>query len=314
MDWLIAIVGPTAVGKSELAYFVAQKLSGEIVNADSRQVYRYLDIGTAKPSQEIRRIVPHHLIDIIDPDETFTLALYHQLAYPTIESIQRRGKLPLVVGGSGLYLWSVLEGWQIPKVAPDPELRQHLEERAIQEGNQSLYQELQRLDPAAAEKIALTNRRRLIRALEIIQATGHPFSQLKRKEPPPFQPIIIGLTLNRQELYQRIDQRVDEMIQRGLVEEVNGLLARGYQLNCPAMSGLGYKQIGLYLDGKLSLPEAIQRIKFETHRLARYQYTWFSFKDKRINWFNRAETTREEILAFIKRNILDNSLKTAIEI
>jgi tRNA dimethylallyltransferase len=298
---VIAVVGPTAVGKSELALSLAQQINGEIVNADSRQVYRYLDIGTAKPSQEARQLVPHHLIDIVDPDEPFTLALYHQLAEKAIGDIQRRGKLPLLVSGSGLYIWSMIEGWQIPQVSPNPELRQRLEERAVREGNEALYQELQRIDPDAAVKIAPTNRRRLIRALEVIHTTGQLFSQLKQKNPPPFHTVIIGLTLNRQELYQRIDQRVNQMINYGLVEEVKGLLAKGYCLELPAMSGVGYQQIGWFLEGKISLAEAIRLIKFQTHHLARHQYSWFSLKDKRINWFNQAAA--EEILTFIKGSL-----------
>jgi len=286
MNRLLAIVGPTGVGKSHLALRLAQAFGGEIVSADSRQIYRYMDIGTAKPSLEERAIVPHHLIDVASPDENFSLAQYQQLALKAIENIQQRDKLALVVGGSGQYVWSVLEGWGIPQVAPDPEFRQSLEEKAARGGEDELYEELAIVDPEAAEKIDPHNVRRTIRALEVYQQTETPFSQLQRKEAPPFNTLIIGLTADRDELYRRIDLRVDGMIERGLVEEVKRLVNRGFNFNLTAMSGIGYKQIGMFLRGELTLAGAIQQIKFETHRLARQQYTWFRLQDDRIKWFD----------------------------
>jgi tRNA dimethylallyltransferase len=287
---MIAIVGPTAVGKSELALHLAQYFPLEIISADSRQVYRYMDIGTNKPSLAERASVPHHVIDVVEPDEDFSLAMYHQLAIEALKAIQQKGKLPLLVGGSGLYVWSLVEGWKIPQVPPDQKLRRQLEARAEQEDSQSLYRELQDIDPMAAAKINPSNIRRIIRALEIYHATGQSPSQLQRKEAPAFSVLTIGLTQERSELYRRIDWRVDKMIQRGLVEEVEQLLKKGHSHSLPSMSGIGYKQIGQFLRGEMTLPEAIGKIKYETHRLARHQYAWFRLGDSRIRWFDVSET------------------------
>ena len=287
---MIAIVGPTAVGKSELALHLAQYFPLEIISADSRQVYRYMDIGTNKPTSAERVSVHHHVIDVVEPDEDFSLTMYHQLAIEALKAIQQKGKLPLLVGGSGLYVWSLVEGWKIPQVPPDQKLRRQLEARAEQKDSQSLYQELQAIDPIAAAKISPTNIRRIIRALEIYHATGQPPSQLQRKEAPAFSVLIIGLTQERSELYRKIDWRVDKMVQRGLVEEVEQLLKKGYSPSLPSMSGIGYKQIGQFLRGEMTLPEAIDKIKYETHRLARHQYAWFRLSDSRIRWFDVSGT------------------------
>jgi len=286
---VIAIVGPTAVGKSELALHLAQYFPLEIISADSRQVYRYMDIGTNKPTWAERASVPHHVIDVVEPDEDFSLAMYHQLAIEALKAIQQKGKLPVLVGGSGLYVWSLVEGWKIPQVPPDQELRRRLEARAEQEGSQSLYQELQDIDPSAAAKISPRNIRRVIRALEIYHATGQFLSQLQRKESPGFPILLIGLTQERSGLYRKIDWRVDKMLQRGLVEEVEQLLKKGYSSSLPSMSGIGYKQIGQFLRGEMTLPQSIDKIKYETHRLARHQYAWFRLSDSRIHWFDNSE-------------------------
>jgi len=286
MKCLVAIVGPTAIGKSELALRLAQELNAEIVNADSRQVYRHMDIGTSKPTLAERALIPHHIIDAVDPDEDFNLAIYSQLATSAIEAIQRRDKLPLLVGGSGLYVWSIVEGWRIPSVPPNPILRRDLETKAKEEGIYSLYGELQRVDPVAAAKTAPANIRRVIRALEIYQTSGKPSSQFWRREAPNCPVLIVGLTIERAELYHRIDRRVDLMVEKGLVEEVKWLLESGYRLSLPSMSGIGYRQMGELLQGKMSLPGAIDRIKYETHRLARHQYAWFRLNDARIHWLN----------------------------
>lgn len=311
MGGLVAIVGSTAIGKSELAFQIARKYDGEIVNADSRQVYRYLDIGTAKPTLEQRAVIPHHLVDIVDPDEAFSLALYQKLACEAIENIQGRGKIPFLVGGSGLYIWSVIEGWQIPAVPPDPEFRRSLEDRARQEGGYVLYEELQRVDPAAAQRIAPSNVRRIIRALEIYKVTGCSPSQLWRKQKPPFSTLIIGLTTDRRDLYRRIDLRVDKMIKEGLVAETQDLLRRGYSLDLPAMSGIGYKQIGMFLQGKLDLPSAIHQIKCETHRFARHQYAWFRLTDPRIHWFEIGDKLKSEAAEVVANSI--SSLKDKVQ-
>lgn len=294
MSYLVAIVGPTAVGKSRLAIHLAQNLDGEIVSADSRQVYRYMDIGTAKPSLEERALVPHHLIDVVDPDEDFSLALYQEMAYRSLEDIQRRGRLALLVGGSGLYVRAVIGGLRIPQVPPDAELRRSLEEKAATEGYMALYEELKELDADAAKNIDPRNIRRLIRAIEVCHLSGVPFSQLQRSS-PSFRTLVIGLTTERAELYRRIDSRVDNMMEQGLVEEVEALLERGYSLDLPSMSGLGYKQIGQYLWGEVKLPEAVQQIKYETHRFARHQYAWFRLKDEGIHWFDVRNGIEESV-------------------
>ena len=303
---VVVIVGPTAVGKSALALDLARRFGGEIVNADSRQIYRYMDIGTAKPTPEERREIPHHLIDIRDPDEEFNLAIFLELAGRSVEDILRRGKIPFLVGGTGLYVRAFVEGWRPPKVPPDPEFRRKLSERAQKEGPEALYRELERLDPDAAAKIDPRNVRRVIRALEVIKATGKPFSKAYEKSPPPFDLLILGLHAPRKKLYELIDRRVDRMIERGFVDEVRRLLEMGYGLHLPSMSSLGYREIGLYLQGKLKLEEAVRKIKAETHRFARHQYAWFRLDDERICWFNVEEADFGERAAgkvgeFLKR-------------
>jgi tRNA dimethylallyltransferase len=304
---VIAIVGPTAVGKSELALHLAQYFPIEIISADSRQVYRYMDIGTNKPSSAERESVSHHLIDVVEPDQDFNLAMYHQLAIEALKAIRQKGKLPLLVGGSGLYVWSLVEVWKIPQVPPDKKRRNQLEARAQQEGSRNLYQELQDVDPIAAAKINPSNTRRIIRALEIYHATGQRPSQLQRKEAPDFPILLIGLTRERSELYRRIDWRVNNMIRMGLVEEVEQLVKKGYSLSLPSMSGIGYKQICQFLQGEMTLAQAIDKIKYETHRLARHQYAWFRLGDSRIHWFDSSGAEAEANIATL------NKVKSLIE-
>ena len=299
MNHLLAIVGPTGIGKSRLAIRLARTFVGEIVSADSRQVYCHMDIGTAKPGREELSLIPHHLINIVNPDEDFSLAQYQKLAYRAIGDIHQRNKLPILVGGSGMYVWSVLEGWGIPQVPPDLEFRHSLEEKAARVGEDELYQELEEIDPVAAQRIDQRNVRRTIRALEVHRGTQTPFSQLQYKEAPPFHTLIIGLTADRAELYRRIDLRVDEMLKQGLVAEVEKLVNMGYDFTMPAMSGIGYKQIGMFLNEELTLATAIQQIKFETHRFVRHQYNWFQLKDERIKWFDIQGRLDSEITALL---------------
>ena len=299
MARLVAIVGPTGVGKSRLALHLGQTFDGEIVSADSRQVYRYMDIGTAKPTRQDLSLVNHHLIDIINPDEDFSLTQYQPLAYKAINDIERRNKLPLLVGGSGLYVWSVLEGWQVPEVPPDAQYRESMENKAAELGREALYTDLMKVDPAAAQNIDPRNIRRVIRALEVHKHTGTPYSQLQQKQAPPYEISIYGLTTERAELYRRIDSRVDGMIEHGLIDEVQKLVDIGYNLGLPSMSGIGYKQIGMYLKGELSLEKAIQKIKTETHRFVRHQYNWFRLKDDRIRWFDIKGEIEPEITSAV---------------
>lgn len=303
MSHLIAIVGPTGVGKSRLALQLAQNFNGEIVSADSRQVYRHMDIGTAKPNRQELSLVRHHLIDIINPNEVFSLAQYQELASKAIDSIGQHQRLPILVGGSGQYVWSVIESWGIPKVPPNTDFRHSLEERVAKVGREELYHELELLDPVAASRINPSNVRRVIRALEVYRGSKTSSHQLQNKNKIPYDTLIIGLTADRAELYRRIDKRVDRMIEKGLIEEVKKLMNMGYGLDLPAMSGIGYKQIGMYLEGGMTLEAAIQQIKFESHRFVRQQYNWFSPKDDRIRWFDIQTRMETEITNLVDKFI-----------
>jgi len=297
---LIAIVGPTAVGKSRLALHLAQALDGEIVNADSRQVYRFMDIGPAKCTAEERALTLHHLLDVRNPDEEFSLSAFLELAHKAIEEIHRRNKLPILVGGTGQYLWALLEGWQVPKVAPNPALRADLEFQAQRRGAWALYMLLQAVAPETAKDIDSQNARRIIRALELHFARS-PGG--KAKAPEGRHALILGLTLERKELYRRIDARAEAMMGEGLLAEVRGLLARGYSLDLPAMSGVGYQEMGLHLSGGLTLDEALGRMKSRTHALARRQYTWFRLKDPRIRWLVADGAELEAGLAMAREHL-----------
>lgn len=285
---LVAVVGPTGVGKSSLSLSLAREFAGEIINADSRQVYRYLDIGTAKPTREDREVVPHHLLDLVDPDEDFSLALYRKLACKAIEDVGSRSGLPFLVGGSGLYIWSVLEGWNMPSVPPDPELRASLLNRAEKEGHDALYRMLQEADPESARHIDPRNTRRVIRALEVCRSGGR-FSELRTKVPPGYDVLLIGVTAKRQALYSRIDSRIDRMMNEGFLDELNGLKRKGYSPDLPAMSAIGYRQLWRYVNGMLPLDAAVQEMKFESHRFARHQYAWFHPGDERIHWLETGD-------------------------
>jgi tRNA dimethylallyltransferase len=282
---LLVILGPTAVGKTALSLQIAKQFNGEIISADSRLFYQGMDIGTAKPSADEQAQVTHHLIDICDPDETLTLGEYQRLAYQTIDAVLGNGRLPILVGGTGQYVKAVVEGWGIPEVPPQPALRQAL--AAL--GEAELARWLRQLDPDAANKIDSRNVRRVIRALEVTLASGQPISELQRKTPPPYDIYMLGLIRDRETLYQRIDQRIDQMMAAGLLAELEALREAGYGRSLPAMSGLGYQQLWAYLDGEMTLEEAVERIKFETHRFARQQNNWFRQKDPRIVWFELGE-------------------------
>jgi tRNA dimethylallyltransferase len=302
---LIAIVGPTGIGKSRLALHLAGLFNGEIVSADSRQVYRYMDIGTAKSSPQEMAAIPHHLINVVNPDEEFSLAQYQELAYQAIENIFQRHRLPILVGGSGLYVKAVLESWQIPRVSPDRDFRYNMEKRTNEKNIDGLYQELVRVDPDAASKIDRRNVRRVIRALEVHTKARKPFSELGQKQPPSFDSLIIGLTADRPFLYRMVDRRVDEMMEHGFTREVESLMNKGYDLTLPAMSGIGYRQAGQIIKGELTREAAAQKIKTETHRFIRHQYAWFRLDDENIHWFDierQGDSEVEQVLAeYLKR-------------
>ena len=276
---LIVILGPTASGKSDLAIKLAKKFNGEIVSADSRQIYKEMDIGTAKNVRPLRPNIIH-LIDVVRPDQEFTLAQYKRLAIKAIKDIQRRGKLPFLVGGTGLYIQAIVDNLQIPIVKPDKKLRNKLEKLT----NQELLQQLKKIDPLTARAIDLNNKRRLIRALEVCLKTKKPFSQQRKKGQPLFDVCQIGLKLNKKTLERRINQRVEQMFKMGLIKETKKL-AKKYSLDRPAMSGIGYQEINQYLQGKINLRQAKALIKQHTRQYARRQMTWFK-KDQRINWLN----------------------------
>ena len=289
---LLAIVGPTAVGKTALAIRLGRALGGEVISADSRQIYRYMDIGTAKATPAERAALPHHLIDVVDPDGELTLAHYQHLAAKAVAEITGRGKLPMLVGGTGLYVRAVTEGWTVPEVPPNPELRERLAREAAEQGNAALHARLAAVDPLAAQRIDARNVRRVIRALEVYEAVGQPISTLQNKASPGYDLLTIGLTMPREALYGRIDARVDRMMTDGLEAEVRGLVARGYGYDLPAMSALGYQQIGQYLRGEVVLEEAVALIKRHTRRFVRQQYNWFRLGDPAIRWFD--VTTEDE--------------------
>lgn len=281
---LIVILGPTASGKTDLAIALANALDGEIIGADSRQIYRYMDIGTAKPTPQQRQQAPHHLIDIVDPDENLGLAQYQHLAYAAIDDIHARSSVPLLVGGTGQYITAVVEGWSIPEVPPNEALRAELEAFASQHGSEALHRRLQEADPAAAQATHHHNVRRVVRYLEIYLETGTPVSELQRKHPPPYPILQYGLRLARDRLYDRADQRFDQMVQQGFVDEVRQLLDMGYNRKLPSMSGLGYRELAAHLLDGLPLDEAVTAAKNATHDFIRRQITWFRGHDSGIHW------------------------------
>ena len=304
LRFVIAIVGPTAVGKTALAIALAQRFDGEIVNADSRQVYTGMDIGTAKPTTAERAGACHHLIDIRLPGAPISLGEYLPLARETIESIAARGKLPILCGGSGQYVWAVLEGWEVPQVPPDPDFRARLERRLAAAGPAPLWQELKQLDPDRAATVDPQNPRRIIRALEIANATGSRVAAGKSAE-PPYRSLVLGLTADRAVLYQRADARFDAMMTHGLLDEARRLDAAGYVLGSGPLSGVGYTELGRYLAGEMTLDEAVDRSKTRTHRLVRRQYTWFKPGDPRINWLDATHRLPVTEAALLARRFLE---------
>ena len=293
---LIAIVGPSASGKTRLAVELAEwRTRFEAINADSRQVYRHMDIGTAKRTAAEQAALPHHLIDVVDPDEPFGLATWLDLANEAMAAVWERGGVPVLVGGTGQYVWALLEGWRIPEVPPNDELRRELEGRPPQE----LLAELRRIDPESNEFIQPKNARRVIRALEVFYATGKPFSYWRTKERPAFDWLAVGLEFSREGLYSRIDARVEAMIASGFVGEVRRLREMEYGRELPAMSGIGYGEMCAHLDGELTLQEAVARTKIGTHRLARHQHAWFKASDQRIHWLDSTAKAAEIVASFL---------------
>ncbi len=297
---LIVILGPTAVGKTGLAMAMAAALDGEIVGADSRQTYRYMDIGTAKPTLEQQRSIPHHLIDIVNPDENLSVAEYQRLAYAAIDAIHERGRLPLLVGGTGQYITAVVEGWSIPEVPPNPTLRAELEAYAAVHGAEALHRRLHSVDPAAALRTDYRNVRRVVRALEIVMETGQAPDYAK-KDPPPYAILQLGLTMERAQLNERADRRIDQMMAAGFLDEVRRLLAMGYTRDVPSMSGLGYRELAANLSGECTLDDAIAATKRATRDFIRRQQTWFRGHDQGIHWIDVETTPPSQIIDLMTR-------------
>jgi tRNA dimethylallyltransferase len=277
---LIVVLGPTASGKSALGIALAQQFGGEIVSADSRQVYRGLDIGTAKVTADEQALIPHHLLDIVEPQETYTVAQFQQDAIAAIATIVERGHVPLLVGGSPHYIQAVVDNLTIPGVPPQPDLRTRLETQPLP----ALLQQLEQLDPQSAATIDRHNPRRVIRALEVCLITGKPFSELRGKAQPLYHSLLLGVQWPRPVLYQRIDARVDERMRQGMVQEVRDLLARGITHERLDAFGLEYRYISRWLRGEFaSEEEMVQRLKYAIHDFTRRQLTWFR-RETRIIW------------------------------
>jgi len=296
---VVLLVGPTAVGKTALSLGLAEALQAEIISADSRLFYRGMDVGTAKPTLAERGDIPHHLIDVAEPDETWSLALFQREAKAIIADIQAHGKLPLVVGGTGQYVRAITEGWQVPTQQPDERMRAALESWAQEIGGEGLHQRLALLDPTAAANIDWRNQRRTVRALEVIFNTGRRFSAQRTKGSLPYQFKLIGLKRERAELYERVDARIEQMLADGFEAEVRALLDKGYSPDAPALSAIGYREMIAYVQGKISLDEAVMLIKRRTRLFVRRQANWFKESDARMRWFDAGQVQSTEIIEFI---------------
>jgi len=295
---LIAIVGPTATGKSDVAIELAKRIEGEIVSADSMQIYAGMDIGTAKVTAAEMQGVPHYCIDIVEPAEPYSVAEYQRLVREVIGDISRRGKIPILVGGTGLYVRSVIDKLEFPSGNVSSEVRKQLEERARVEGPDALYKELIEKDPAAVEIVHPNNVRRIIRALEVIELTGKPFSsyhgEWKNRE-SIYNLEMFGLTMDRDSLRERINRRVDTMIETGLLDEVKSLVEHGYERFLTSQQAIGYKELIGYLNGEITLEEAVETIKARTRQYAKRQLTWFR-ADPRVQWIDLTGKTPGEIV------------------
>ena len=297
---LVIVLGPTAVGKSDLALALAQRLDGEIVNADSQQVYRYMDIGTGKPSEPDRRRVPHHVIDVVNPDEEFNAAMYRRLANDAIDRLHRAGKTAVLCGGTGLYLKTLTQGL-FAGPGQDRELRRSLEEEIKDKGLPVLYAQLVAIDQSVTATIHPNDRQRIIRALEVYRITGKPLSAWQKEhafQEEPFEVLKIGLLRERADLYDQINRRSERMIEDGLLEEVRGLLTRGFGLDLKPLRSVGYRQMGAVIRGELDLSEAAVEMKQETRHLAKRQLTWFR-RDTEIRWYH-PEKQKDEIFQAAK--------------
>ena len=292
---LIVILGPTAVGKTETSIQLAERLDGEIISADSRLFYRGMNIGTAKPTPEEQTRVPHHLIDIADPDQTWSLAMFQRATHRIIAEIHERERVPFLVGGTGQYVHAVTEEWEIPEAAPDFRLREALERWAAEVGPDGLHQRLGLLDPVAAQRIDPRNLRRTIRALEVILLTGKPFSTQRSRGLSRYRLLQLGLSRPRHELYARVDARIQAMLDAGFVDEVSNLLDADYSPELSSLSAIGYRQMIDYLQGEIDLDEAVMLMKRSTRQFVRRQANWFKLDDPDIQWFQAGSDAADEM-------------------
>ncbi len=303
MDKLVAIVGPTAVGKTSIALELAPRFKAEIISCDSMQIYRGMDIGTAKAGVGVRQAVVHHLIDVVDPDEDFSVAQFQKQAQAIIKKLNQQQRLPLLVGGTGLYYQSLVDDYTFYPMESRQEIRQQWQAVIEDRGLDYAYSYLQSIDPQYAALISAHDKKRIVRALEVYQLTGQAFSTLQNKSRQAYDLTALGLYLEREELYRRINLRVDGMLAHGLVDEVKELKEKGYGLQHNSMQALGYKQVLYYLDGFLTKEEMVNEIKKETRRYAKRQYTWFK-KDKRIQWINISDySDRSSLLEKISSHV-----------
>jgi tRNA dimethylallyltransferase len=292
---LIAVVGPTAVGKTEISIQLAERLGGEIISADSRLFYRGMDIGTAKPTPEERARVPHHLIDVADPDGTCSLAVFQRMAAEAITEISNRHKIPLLVGGTGQYIHAVTHGWAPPPTKPDDRLRTILSNMADKNGKEWLHNRLAAMDPIAAQGIDARNLRRTVRALEVVFSTGRRFSDQRGVGESPYRLMTIGLIRPRTELYARVDARIEAMFASGLLDEVRNLLNQGYNPSLPTMSAIGYRECAAVLVGEMTVEEAKVQMRRLTRNFVRRQANWFKQDDTNIQWFDAGRINLDEI-------------------
>jgi tRNA dimethylallyltransferase len=296
---VLVLVGPTAVGKTELAIRLAEKLEGEIVSADSRLLYCGMDIGTAKPTKNEMARAQHHMIDLAEPNDIWSLATFQQKMLATIEDIQSREKLPIVAGGTGQYIRSLMEGWIIPTVLPDPRLREVLEQFGREIGAAELHRRLSLIDPNASAKMDANNLRRSIRSLEVIFTTGELFSIQKDKQPPDLDFKIIGLSRPREELYSRVDLRIEAMFETGFVDEVKNLLDKGYNQDLPTLSAIGYREVIQFLNGDITLEETKVQMRKKTREFVRRQANWFKPNDPNIEWHAMTPDPLDEVMQSI---------------
>jgi tRNA dimethylallyltransferase len=300
---VFVILGPTGVGKTDFSLDFAKKIHGEIISADSRLFYRGMDIGTAKPSKEEMQLIPHHLIDVCEPDENWSLALYQEAVNKLISEIHAREHIPILVGGTGQYIKAIVEGWDLPNQEPDDHLREILEEIAREKGKEAMYKILTRMDPETLNYVEYQNTRRVVRALEVILRTGKPFSDLRQIRNVPYSGFQIGIKRDRETLYKRIDFRIEKMFTDGFIDEVKALIDKGYGNDVPSMSAIGYREVSAYLAGEISLDDAVMLMKRYTRQYVRRQANWFKESDPKIHWYDANQVNAEQVIADAKEKI-----------